>query len=57
VQTVDAATAVYLPATQLSHAVATVLAESGTLHVPVKPLRVTESSDVKVTLRKPDVDV
>jgi hypothetical protein len=57
VQTVDAAVAEYLPGTQLSHAVATVLAKPATLHVPVKPLPVTESSDVKVTLRKPVVDV
>jgi hypothetical protein len=57
VQTVDAAAAEYLPGTQLSHAVATVLAKPATLHVPVKPLPVTESSDVKVTLRKPVVDV
>jgi hypothetical protein len=54
VQTVDAAAAEYLPGTQLSHAV---LAKPATLHVPVKPLPVTESSDVKVTLRKPVVDV
>jgi hypothetical protein len=26
-------------------------------HVPVKPVRVTEPSDLKVTLRKPVVDV
>jgi hypothetical protein len=48
------AESVYLPATQSSHAV---LAKSATLHVPVKPLLVTEPSDVKVTLRKPVVDV
>ena len=54
VQTVDAMAAEYLPATQSSHAV---LAKSATLHVPVKPLLVTEPSDVKVTLRKPVVDV
>jgi hypothetical protein len=39
VQTVEAATAEYLPATQSSHAV---LAIPATLHVPVKPLPVTE---------------
>ena len=44
----------YLPATQSSHAVP---AKPSTLHVPVKPLLVTEPSDVKVTLRKPVVDV
>ncbi len=54
VQTVDAMAAEYLPATQSSHAV---LAKSATLHVPVKPLLVTEPSDLKVTFRKPVVDV
>ncbi len=44
----------YLPATQSSHAV---LAKPATLHVPVKPLFVTEPSDVNVTLRKSVVDV
>jgi hypothetical protein len=44
----------YLPATQLSHAV---LTKPGTLHVPVKPLDVPKKSDVKVTLRKPVLDV
>jgi hypothetical protein len=29
----------------------------GRLHVPVKPLRCTERSDVKVTMRKPVVEV
>ena len=52
VQTVDAMAAEYLPATQSSHAVL-----AGKVHVPVKPLLVTEPSDVKVTLRKPVVDV
>ncbi len=52
VQTVDAMAAEYLPATQSSHAVL-----AGKFHVPVKPLRITVSSDVKVTLRKPVVDV
>jgi hypothetical protein len=27
---------------------------ASTLHVPVKPLPITEPSDVKVTLRKPE---
>ena len=43
----------YLPAAQLSHSVAA----TTVLHVPVKPLRTTESSVLNVTLRKPVVDV
>jgi hypothetical protein len=43
----------YLPATQFVHSVAA----AKVLHVPVKPLPTTQPSDVKVTLRKPVVDV
>jgi hypothetical protein len=43
----------YVPAVQFVHSVAAATA----LHVPVKPLSVAEPSDVKVTLRKPVVDV
>jgi hypothetical protein len=42
-------------ATQLSHAV--LAKPGGMLHVPVKPVRGFELVTVKVTLRKPVVDV
>ena len=51
VQTVDAMAAEYLPATQSMQPRAS---SASTLHVPVKPLPITEPSDVKVTLRKPE---
>jgi hypothetical protein len=54
VQTVDAGAPEYLPASQL---VQTGSATAPRLQVPVKPLLTPELSDVKVTLRKPVVDV
>ena len=42
----------YVPAGQSVQAV-----EAARVHFPVKPLDVTEPSDVKVTLRRPPVDV
>ena len=59
----------YVPAAHPSHALApeegqylpwvhsVQLLDEKALHVPVNPLLVDESSDVKVTLRKPVVDV
>jgi hypothetical protein len=68
-QTLDAGAPEYVPTPQVAHAVAPAAAwclpasqsvqtgSATTLHVPVKPLRVAESSDVKVTFRKPVSDV
>jgi len=58
VQSEAPAAAEYVPAAQSLQAAAQLVQPGfAKLHVPVKPLRVCELSDVKVTLRKPAVDV
>jgi hypothetical protein len=56
VQKIDAATAVYLPAGQLSHAVVTELTKPGALHNPLKPNQDDLEVDLKITLTKPVED-